>query len=56
MEDEKLTMLLRDCGERPEVFNRIGNILYENFGNLGSVVTLIVTWVVIKYYDEKPEV
>lgn len=56
MNDEKLTMLLQDCSQRPEVFNRISNILYENFGSVGSVAALIVTWVVIKYYDEKPEV
>ena len=56
MEDEKLTMLLQDCSKRPELFNRISNILYENFGNLGSVPALLVTWVVIKYYDEKQEV
>ena len=55
MENDKLTMLLQDCSQRPELFNRISNILYENFGNLGSVPALLVTWVVIKYYDTKEE-
>ncbi len=53
MDDDKLTMLLQDCSQRPELFNRISNILYENFGNLGSIPALLVTWVVIKYYDTK---
>lgn len=55
MDEEKLTMLPIECGKRPELFNRISNILYENFGNLGSVPALLVTWVVIHYYDTKEE-
>lgn len=51
MDNEKLLMLMKDCGERPELFNRISNILYENFGNLGSAPALLVTWVVMKYFD-----
>lgn len=53
MDDDKLTILLQDCSQRPELYNRISNILYENFGNLGSVPALLVTWVVMQYYDTK---
>lgn len=52
MDDEKLTMLLNECGKHPEIFNKVSNIIYSEFGELGSVFGLLATWVVMQYNGE----
>lgn len=49
MDDEKLTMLLQHCSKYPELFNKVSNVVYKDFGNLGSVPSLLITWIVSKY-------
>ena len=52
MEEEKLTKLIYECGKRPEVFNKVANLIYGEFGELGSVINLLATWVVLQYEKE----
>lgn len=49
MNDEQLTMLLQHCSKYPALFNKVSNALYKDFGNLGSVPALLITWIVSKY-------
>ena len=49
MDDEKMTMLLQHCSKYPTLFNKISNIIYKDFGNIGSVAALLITWIVSKY-------
>ncbi len=52
LEEEKLTKLINECGKRPEVFNKVANLIYGEFGELGSVINLLATWVVLQYEKE----
>lgn len=55
MDDEKLTMLLQHCSHYPALFNKISNILYNDFGQIGSVPALLVVWIETQhtfFYDE----
>ena len=49
MDDEKLTKLLQHCSKYPAMFNKVSNILYKDFGNLGSVPALLITFFITKY-------
>lgn len=45
----QLTELLSVCGKHPEDFNKIGNIIYEFFGQaVGAETQLLCTYVYLK--------
>lgn len=55
MDDEMITKLLIHCSHYPALYNKISNILYEDFGQIGSVPALLIVWVMTQhayFYDE----
>ena len=48
-QNEELTELLTVCGNYPEEFNKVGNILYLFFGHpIGAETQLLCTYVYLK--------
>lgn len=54
-EKEKMELLLQTCKDYPEIYNKIGNLLFHNFEIQGAEVCLLCTYCVIAYEREVKE-
>lgn len=45
--DEETGNLLKICSNYPELYNRVSNRLYKEFGLIGAELSLVCTWSVI---------
>ena len=54
-EEEKMELLLQTCKDYPEIYNKIGNLLFHNFEIQEAEICLLCTYCVIAYEKAREE-
>ena len=51
--DDTIKFLLNYVSNYPEVYNKVANILYTQFGIRGAEICLLCTFIAVKFIEER---